>query len=282
MAPSNCWILCAVSLACLLCCGSCRRGKGVRSQEPLIFNELCAMRDEPGPCKAIKDRFFFNVNTGLCELFEYGGCGGNANNFQTKEECEESCVVSDEKSPCHLPEAPGPCRGLVARYFFDSSTQQCKSFFYGGCFGNANNFRSMSECQARCLNPANPTEAAEDDAKAARIVGLVQPTVKTESLVVSGPAVQQNDSQPVMNEICLKAVQRGPCPGSDRRFAFNPESRRCQPFSYSGCGGNENNFRSRRLCYYQCIRTSKGHEKMIKIKKKNVKKILNRSVRTHM
>lgn len=73
---------------------------GVRSQqEPLIFNELCAMKDEPGPCKAIKDRFFFNVNTGLCELFEFGGCGGNANNFETKEECEESCVVSGEPSP---------------------------------------------------------------------------------------------------------------------------------------------------------------------------------------
>ncbi|KAF0026147.1 hypothetical protein F2P81_020884 [Scophthalmus maximus] len=62
--------------------------------ELFIFNELCAFKDEPGPCKAIKERFFFNVDSGHCELFEYGGCGGNANNFLTLEACEETCVVS--------------------------------------------------------------------------------------------------------------------------------------------------------------------------------------------
>lgn len=62
--------------------------------EHFIFNELCALKDEKGPCKAIKDRFFFNVDNGRCELFEYGGCGGNANNFETLKDCEETCVVS--------------------------------------------------------------------------------------------------------------------------------------------------------------------------------------------
>lgn len=70
--------------------------------EPFIFNELCALKDEPGPCKAIKDRFFFNVDTGRCELFEYGGCGGNANNFETLEDCEETCVVSGESEPYRI------------------------------------------------------------------------------------------------------------------------------------------------------------------------------------
>lgn len=66
------------------------------AQPNLIFNELCALKDEQGPCKAIKERFFFNVDTGRCELFEYGGCGGNANNFETLDACEETCVVSGE------------------------------------------------------------------------------------------------------------------------------------------------------------------------------------------
>lgn len=61
---------------------------------PRIFNELCAMRDDPGHCKAIKERYFFNVDTGSCELFEYGGCGGNDNNFETMEACVETCVFS--------------------------------------------------------------------------------------------------------------------------------------------------------------------------------------------
>lgn len=66
--------------------------------ELFIFNELCALKDDQGPCKAIKDRFFFNVDTGHCEQFEYGGCGGNANNFKTLEQCEEMCVVSGESN----------------------------------------------------------------------------------------------------------------------------------------------------------------------------------------
>lgn len=59
----------------------------------------------------------------------------------------------ENKNPCHLSEAPGPCRGLLSRYYYDSKSQQCKHFFYGGCFGNANNFRSMVECQAKCQSP---------------------------------------------------------------------------------------------------------------------------------
>ncbi|MEQ2298856.1 hypothetical protein AMECASPLE_009599, partial [Ameca splendens] len=167
--------------------------------DPVIFNELCALKDEPGPCKAIKDRYFFNVNSGSCELFEYGGCGGNANNFETFEECEKACVVSDDKNPCHLPEAPGPCRGLVKRFFFDSEIQQCKHFYYGGCFGNANNFRSMDQCQRRCQNQDELTAATEVHVMSVRKPIMVQPTITTEELTVSEPQVQLNVSNQQQN-----------------------------------------------------------------------------------
>jgi hypothetical protein len=29
--------------------------------------------------------------TGECEAFSYGGCEGNANNFETKAACEQAC-----------------------------------------------------------------------------------------------------------------------------------------------------------------------------------------------
>lgn len=64
--------------------------------ELFIFNELCAFKDESGPCKALIDRYFFNIDTNRCEIFEYGGCGGNDNNFETLEKCEEACVVSGQ------------------------------------------------------------------------------------------------------------------------------------------------------------------------------------------
>jgi hypothetical protein len=36
----------------------------------------------------------FNVKSGTCELFIYGGCGGNGNNYMTKTDCEENCIIT--------------------------------------------------------------------------------------------------------------------------------------------------------------------------------------------
>ncbi|KAF0026144.1 hypothetical protein F2P81_020881 [Scophthalmus maximus] len=148
----------------------------------------------------------------------------------------------NDKNPCHLQEAPGPCRGLVTRYFFDSKSQQCKQFFYGGCFGNANNFRSMAECQAKCQSPAKPTVAPEIHTQSAGRVDALQPIIITESKPKG---------------VCFSPVDTGTCDGAEKRFAYNPKTKRCQVFHYSGCGGNENNFTFRKHCIKKCIRGRK-------------------------
>ncbi|XP_037343659.2 tissue factor pathway inhibitor a isoform X2 [Pungitius pungitius] len=270
------WVLCAVLLSVAAGLGSCRRH---RADELFIFNELCALRDEPGPCKALKERFFFSVDTGHCELFEYGGCGGNANNFRTLEECEETCLVSDDKNPCHLPEAPGPCRGLLTRYFFDASRQRCRHFFYGGCFGNANNFNSMSECQAKCHSPAEPSEAPQHTPAAAK-PAAAQPTTLTlgerHSPQVQSNVTDEEAEASIPAELCVHPVDRGTCLGAEKRFAFNPKTKRCQMFHYSGCGGNDNNFTRRKSCIKKCIGSRKPFGTgLIRIRKKNLNYLTN-------
>lgn len=52
---------------------------------------ICYLAADVGPCDGICPRYFFNACTGQCEVFQYGCCGGNANNFMTLEECEEAC-----------------------------------------------------------------------------------------------------------------------------------------------------------------------------------------------
>lgn len=37
-------------------------------------------------------RWWYNVTGGSCQQFVYGGCGGNDNNYLTKEECSEKCA----------------------------------------------------------------------------------------------------------------------------------------------------------------------------------------------
>ncbi|XP_029937269.1 tissue factor pathway inhibitor a isoform X2 [Myripristis murdjan] len=286
MAPgSKWWTLCVVSLSCVAPFGSCTSHRTDGAQPELfIFNELCALKDNKGPCKAIKDRFFFNIDTGRCEQFEYGGCGGNANNFLTLEACEEMCVVSADKNPCHLAEAPGPCRGLVTRYFFDSESQECKHFFYGGCFGNANNFRSMAECQAKCMNPVKTTKAPEVISAEPTRESNTQPLKVTGEVAISQPQVQLYSHQQPTDfrppEFCMTPIDRGTCDGAERRFAYNPNTKRCHMFRYSGCEGNKNNFTHRRHCMKVCMNIrSKDHGmKMIRIRKKNINNIAFHSV----
>jgi hypothetical protein len=54
---------------------------GLRCYDPL----------DPGVCDAIVPSFGYDVATGLCLPFNYGGCEGNLNRFSTAEECYGWC-----------------------------------------------------------------------------------------------------------------------------------------------------------------------------------------------
>ena len=47
---------------------------------------------ETGNCFAAFSVYGYNSDTGECEQFIYGGCGGNENRFDTKEACEAFCA----------------------------------------------------------------------------------------------------------------------------------------------------------------------------------------------
>lgn len=55
---------------------------------------------------------------------------------------------------CTLPSAVGGpenyCRAAHQKYFFNSKTQECEKFIYGGCGGNDNRFNTIAECEERC------------------------------------------------------------------------------------------------------------------------------------
>ncbi|XP_060627760.2 kunitz-type serine protease inhibitor textilinin-2-like [Anolis sagrei] len=55
--------------------------------------DICRLPPETGPCKSSIPRFFFNPKTRKCEVFIYGGCRGNKNNFMTEKECLQACSV---------------------------------------------------------------------------------------------------------------------------------------------------------------------------------------------
>ena len=53
--------------------------------------DLCNLPSETGMCRAAIRLWFYNAESGNCEEFIWGGCGGNDNRFDSKEKCEQTC-----------------------------------------------------------------------------------------------------------------------------------------------------------------------------------------------
>ncbi|KHJ42566.1 Kunitz/Bovine pancreatic trypsin inhibitor domain protein [Trichuris suis] len=116
-------------------------------------DDPCILPKDSGPCKASHRKWYFDTHRKVCRMFVYGGCDGNANRFDTKEQCQQRCVATLPASViCRLPYAMGSCRSNIKRFFYDFETKQCRAFTYTGCEGNANNFISAHACYEKCAS----------------------------------------------------------------------------------------------------------------------------------
>uniref|UniRef100_A0A2C9JGS2 BPTI/Kunitz inhibitor domain-containing protein n=1 Tax=Biomphalaria glabrata TaxID=6526 RepID=A0A2C9JGS2_BIOGL len=195
---------------------------------------ICDLEEESGPCRALHSRYYYDSKGGACYNFKYGGCQGNANNFQTKEECEAKCMgmasanftskdvqskSPTEASHCYLSSETGLCKASIEMYHYDPSTQKCFTFYYSGCGGNDNRFESEELCLANCTKPARPP------------------------LGPLGPVV----------DICQETMEVGPCRAMIPRYYFDTATRSCQLFHYGGCKGNNNKFETKEQCEAKCL-----------------------------
>ncbi|KAL1481725.1 hypothetical protein MTO96_015306 [Rhipicephalus appendiculatus] len=69
------------------------------------FEKECVPKKDTGLCKGMLVRWWFNTESGKCELFFYSGCGGNDNRYEFVEECEAHCSRINSKQNSALNEA---------------------------------------------------------------------------------------------------------------------------------------------------------------------------------
>ncbi|MGH0153082.1 UNVERIFIED_CONTAM: hypothetical protein FKN15_023816 [Acipenser sinensis] len=103
---------------------------------------------------------------------------------------EKPETANEHTDPCAFDFDSGmQCKEYQAKWFFDKKSGICTQFWYGGCGGNANKFKSETECINQCLNPCLPSShlratASEDHAA----LGNLQagPQVPGQSTEVAG------------------------------------------------------------------------------------------------
>lgn len=238
--------------ACLARCNKQGLEKLIKRSNP---KSRCMQPKAEGLCRAVIPSFFFDVQTGKCTLFDFSGCHGNDNRFATEEECEQACYHyptywQDTRNPpstfnptgvttlgsdhgdvhqetldvCSLRTVnPGPKRCKIntqGRWTYNSKTGRCDHFDYIPCSSvdPPNLFLNEFACLARC-----------NEQGLKKLIDYSDP---------SSP--------------CMQTKAAGNCRLFIPRFFFDKQTGTCASFIYTGCGGNDNNFKSQEECYLKC------------------------------
>ena len=208
--------------------------------------EFCFLSNEHGPCAERHMKWYYDRTDGICKQFQYGGCEGNGNRFQSKEECDYRCgevqgtfisrflnkqvyQIFVSVDPCTMPKVVGPCNDVVKQFYYEPRTDTCEEFEYSGCVGNKNRFEDQSSCETKCRQRSRPSDVNE-----------TSPDVSTGVLPIS--------------PICLAELDVGSCNGAITAYYYDTLTKNCQAFIYSGCEGNANRFQTEEQCQRLCGR----------------------------
>lgn len=54
--------------------------------------DICKQPSDTGSCSNYSVTWYYDLSSGTCRRFWYGGCEGNTNRFSSRDHCESVCV----------------------------------------------------------------------------------------------------------------------------------------------------------------------------------------------
>ncbi|KAF0886652.1 SPIT4 inhibitor, partial [Crocuta crocuta] len=158
--------------------------------------------------------------------------------------------------PCKMEMNPGSCFEIHLRYFYNKTSKRCESFVFSGCNGNLNNFKLKIECDVACLGTGgyfgfclclslplpHTCFLSLSLSKINKHLNFFKKKKRKENLTLGFSCP----------EICNYPPLFGTCKSVYTRFYYNTLTFLCEPFIFSGCGGNRNNFKQKYLCEKFC------------------------------
>jgi len=152
----------------------------------------CDFLSDPGNCTDYVTVYFYNMEAGRCQTFQYGGCGGNSNKFFSEMECRMACDprCHAHGTPSHHNEDHCP-----PGYTFDTAVGECK----------------MVKCQAPEEEAPEPQEGESE------FTAMNEENVEKESFVSEGEEIAQleeEEREKIEKEFVEERIQvEVPAPG---------------------------------------------------------------------
>ncbi|KRZ38220.1 Uncharacterized protein T4C_13253 [Trichinella pseudospiralis] len=174
-------------------------------------------------------RWYFDQHDRICKRFLYTGRGGNANNFLTRTECQQKCP---ETNPCQLPLSVGVGPANLDRWYFNSISGQCRPFTY-----------------AEFMNPCADGQPLAE--------------VNVDHYCHIGAKAETSVCCPTNGSVCELRLNVGIGNLNLQRWHYDPTDGRCKLFTYTGIGGNANNFVTEQQCLSRC----RGSHRRTEVKK---------------
>ncbi|KIH58089.1 Kunitz/Bovine pancreatic trypsin inhibitor domain protein [Ancylostoma duodenale] len=186
--------------------------------------------------RAYETAYYYDHFNGVCKEFVYGGCGGNANRFETADDCATRCARRQQG------------RRELSRTFYDDDLQPLVP--------NNENDQEVADDRQE--------ETSDDDINDDVLRGIDYDEKKVLAIQrgsLSPYTLPELCGLPEEHGSCYDDILRwskmprssGPCRDAISMWYFDSSDETCKQFTYSGCRGNENRFATKEQCDRKCI-----------------------------